>query len=306
MGVGCHVGGLWYEAMCFAKDLILLTPTRAAAQLMIKWYEEYAINHNLQFSTDIVLAKSKSKCISMTGKIRNNCCPENLTLFGQHLPWVEQATNLGHILHRSGTMEQDAIVNKAKFIDKTVDVRETFSFAHPEQVMKAIHIYACDCYGTMLYDLSSQATESYFKAWNACVKLVWNLPRSTFTYLVEHVVAANFMSLRNQVYSRYVGHFQHLLHSSSKEVRHLARIVGRDVRSVTCRNVKLLTTVSGLSPWDYSKWRIKEKLPKATIPIGQEWRMSLLSKLLEARQSQITCKEDFSATKIWIDSLCAT
>ena len=65
-------------------------------------------------------------------------------------------------------MEQDAIVNKAKFIDKTVDVRETFSFAHPEQVMKAIHIYACDCNGTMLYDLSCQATESYFKARNTC------------------------------------------------------------------------------------------------------------------------------------------
>ena len=89
-------------------------------------------------------------------------------------------------------------------------------------------------------------------------------------------------------------------------MRHLARIVGQDVRSGMCRNVKLLKTVSGLSPWDYSKWRIKENLPKATIPIGQEWIMSLRSKVLEERQSQIASKEDFSATKIWIVSLCTT
>ena len=235
---------------------------------MLKCCEEYAVDHNLQFSTDIVPAKSKSKCIFMTGKIRHHACPEKLTLFGQNLPWVEQATHLGHILHRSGTMEQDSVVNRARFIDKTLEIRDTFYFAHPEQVMKAIHIYACDCYGTMLYDLTSLATESYFKAWNTCVKLVWNIPRSTFTYIVENAVAPNFMSLRNQVYSRYVGFFQQLLKSSSTEVRHLARIVSRDERSVTCRNVRLLTRISGLSPWDYSKERIKMKLPKATIPDG--------------------------------------
>ena len=112
---------------------------------------------------------------------------------------------------------------------------------------------------------------------------MWNIPRSTFTYIVENVGASNFMSLRNQVYSRYVGYFQQLLKSSSREVRHLARSVGRDERSVTCRNIRLLTEISGLSPWDYSKERIKMKLPKATIPDGQVWRMELLFILLEKR-----------------------
>ena len=66
LGVGCHVGGLWYGAMCFADDLVLLAPARTAADKMLQCCE-----HNLQFSTDPVPAKSKSKCIYFTGKMRN-------------------------------------------------------------------------------------------------------------------------------------------------------------------------------------------------------------------------------------------
>ena len=85
-------------------------------------------------------------------------------------------------------MDHDAAVKRAKFIDKTLELRETFAFALPDQVLQAVHVYASDCNGVMLYDLSSQASESYFKAWNNCVKLTWDVPRSTFTYIVENVL----------------------------------------------------------------------------------------------------------------------
>ena len=152
-------------------------------------------------------------------------------------------THSAPVLHNG----HDAAVKRARFIDKTLDLRETFAFALPGQVFRAVQIYASDLYGAMLYDLSSPASESYFKTWNTCVKLTWNGPRSTYTYLVENVLASGFVSLRNQSYSRYVNFFQQLFGSSSKEVRHLVRIVARDVRSVSFVNA-----CSGLSHWDYA------------------------------------------------------
>jgi hypothetical protein len=77
--------------------------------------------------------------------------------------------------------------------------------------------------------------------------------------------------------------------------------VARDARSVTWKNVSLLKNVSGLSPWDYSKWRIKEKLPRSQIPANNEWRLSLLQKLLEKRRQQVQNVED-----TLINSLCNT
>ena len=220
--------------------------------------------------------------------------------------WVERADHLGHVLHQSCTMDHDAAIRRAKFIDKTLELRETFAFALPEQILKAVQIYASDCYGVMLSVLSSQASESYFKAWNTFVKLTWNVPRSTFTYIVENVLASNFDSLRNQAYARYVTFFQNLFSSSSKEVRHLVRIVARDVRSVTSRNVNLIKAVSGLSPWDYTKWRIKNVLPKAASPDNDEWRTGLLLKLLVLRQEQEVTQVDTGQLDSMIDSLCST
>ena len=34
LGVGCHLGGWWYGAACFADDLFLLAPSRTAAVMM--------------------------------------------------------------------------------------------------------------------------------------------------------------------------------------------------------------------------------------------------------------------------------
>ena len=104
------------------------------------------------------------------------------------------------------------------------------------------------------------------------------------------------------MYGRYVNYFQGLFKSSSKEVRHLARIVSRDARSVTCRNVTLLSEVTGLSPWDYSKWRIQEKLQKTAVPSNDAWRSGLLLKLLETRRTSV---EHEHLDKM-IDSLCST
>ena len=103
-------------------------------------------------------------------------------------------------------------------------MREQLHFAHPDQVMRAIQIYCCDGYGSMLWSLSSDTAEQMFKSWNTCVKLALNFPRSTFTYLVEGFLAKDHISLRNQVLSRYPSFVQNLLSSPSKEIRLLANI----------------------------------------------------------------------------------
>ena len=157
LGDGCHLGGWWYGAACFADDLFLLAPSRTAAVMMLDLCEKYALKHNLQFSTDPNPSKSKSKCIYFTGKLRHVSEPDPLSLFGEELPWVNSAEHLGHTLHKDCTMHMVARTKIASYIDKTCDIRNTFNFAHPDQILKAGQVYCSDAYGFMPYDLSSQA-----------------------------------------------------------------------------------------------------------------------------------------------------
>ena len=292
--------------MCFADDLFLLAPSRTAAAMMLEVCEQYALQHNLMFSTDPNPAKSKSKCIYFTGKARNVILPDPLQLFGEELPWVDSAAHLGHTLHKDCTMDLDAKQKRAQFIDKTSDLRTVFEFAHPDQIIKAGQVYASDAYGFMLYDLTSQASQSYFKSWNTFVKLSWDVPLDTYTYLVENSLATKFVSLKKQIYSRFVKFFQQLFCSSSREVRHLARILARDARTTLFKNIQHIKELSGLSPWDFSNWRILVKIENATVPPNNEWRMSMLMKLLNTRLQKSSKLEETKNLTLMIDSLCNT
>ena len=49
-------------------------------------------------------------------------------------------------------MDQDAGAKRARFIDRTSKLRESFYFVIPELVIRAVQVYDCHAYGAMLYD----------------------------------------------------------------------------------------------------------------------------------------------------------
>ena len=159
----------------------------------------------------------------------------------------------------------------------------------------------------MLWNLSCDVSEQFFKAWNTTVKLVYGVPRSTFTYLVEGHLAAGHTSLRNQVLSRYSGFYRNLLSSPSKEVRILARTVSDDPRSTTCSNLRYLQKMTGLSqPEFYSAGRIKIDLPIKQVPEAEKWRLGLLDSLWKMKEQKYLRVEDTKAICAMLDSLCNT
>ena len=112
--------------------------------------------------------------------------------------------HLRHTLHQMVNCK----VKRAKFINKSVEIREQLAFAYAEQIMMVVEVFCCDAYGSMLWHLNSEAAEQYFKSWNTCIKLIYDVPRSTFTYLTKGYFAKDFVSLRIQVISRYSNFFQ--------------------------------------------------------------------------------------------------
>ena len=140
LGLGCHIGGYWYGAMGYADDLVLLAPNREVLQRMLIICQNYAMSHNLVFSTDPVPAKSKTKCLFFCGKAGRVQYPDPVQLDGKDLPWVECADHLGHCLHQVTNMDKDSQRARGRFINKTVEIRQELFFARPKQVMRTVQI----------------------------------------------------------------------------------------------------------------------------------------------------------------------
>ena len=309
LGLGAHIGGMFMGVTMYADDLLLIAPTRGSMQLMLEVCENYAKDYNICFSTDPNPQKSKSKCIYMSGKNRNVSRPAPLILEGRELPWVEAATHLGHELHQSGLMEHDAKVKRAEFINKAVEIRETFGFASPIEILRALKVYCSNFYGSMLWDLSGEGASKVFNSWNTAIKLAWNCPRETRTYLVQQVLAPGLDSARTDILVRYAKFFQSLRKSVSKEVAMLANLVSRDIRTSTGANLRVLEEASGLCPWTGSKLSLQEAICTREAVKVQEsdtWRIPMLDKLLTTRQSlkYMGEEEEVSRLSDLIHSLC--
>ena len=286
-GVGCHLAGLWMGAVGYADDVILLAPSRAAAQRMLGTCERFAGLNNIQFSTNADPDKSKSKAIYMIGlRGGGEQKPAPLLLCGRSLPWVARADHLGHALSEDGTMRRDAREKRARLIDMSVKIRESFAFAHPVEQLQAVTKYCTAVYGSNLYNFVDSEFEMISSAWRTGIKLAWGVHRGCHTYLLQQVLAPGTPSLRTDLFLRYRTFFRSLLTSPSPEIQVTALLAARDLRSSTGSNLAVLREETGLDPWTCSVGQLGAALLQAEqvpVPAADAWRVGYMQRLLQER-----------------------
>jgi hypothetical protein len=157
-------------------------------------------------------------------------------------------------------MDHDAVVKRAKFIDDSVEVRTMFRWASPPEVLKALKTYCSSFYGCMLWDLAGDKATQVYNSWNTAVKLTWNCPRQTKTFLVQQVLSNGMFSARTDILARYVSFFRSLRTSSNIEIRVLANLTSRDLLSTTGKNLKTVQEASDLDPWQATPAKMKSAL----------------------------------------------
>ena len=184
-------------------------------------------------------------------------------------------------------MDHDAVVKRAKFIDDSVEIRTMFSFASPPEILKALKLYCSSFYGCMLWDLAGDKATQVYNSWNTAVKLAWDCPRQTKTFLVQQVLSNGLYSARTDILARYVTFFKNLRTSPSQEIRILAHLTSRDMLTTTGKNVRTVEEASGLDPWQDSSAKVKVALyTREMVEVEPQamWRSAYLCSLLRQRQ----------------------
>ena len=111
-------------------------------------------------------------------------------------------------------------------------------------------------------------------------------------------------SVRQKILGQYVRFFQNLLKSKSPEIVMLASTVGRDLGSVTGKNLYNVECEFGVDPWKCSPEVLKQKYTFYVVPDVDKWRLPLLVKLLEQKMEMKACEQNTKSIGELIDSLC--
>ena len=109
----------------------------------------------------------------------------------------------------------------------------------------------------MLWDLGGNGAGKIYSAWSTAVKLTWNVPRATRTYLVQKVLSGGITSAKVDILARYADFFRGLRKSPPPEVAIMANIAGKDFRSTTGSYMNLLGDASVMDPWIFDSSMLK-------------------------------------------------
>ena len=205
-------------------------------------------------------------------------------------------------------MNSDISTKRALFVKNSVETRELFKFAPSEEIINALHIHNSSFYGSSLWDLESDRAKQFYHSWNTAVKLAWGCPQQTRINFVQQMLSCGYFSARAQIYGRYIKFFNSLRMSSSKEVQFLSRFLGRDIRSVTGRNLIAIREITTLNPWTTKSHDVKmavqceEMVP---VPHQDRWRLRYLSNLISQRRQfyVLAMEENLERTNELIRSL---
>ena len=203
-------------------------------------------------------------------------------------------------------MEYDTRIKRAQFIENCIQIRELFSFAYPEQIIKAVKIYALHLSGAMLWNFDNNSTGMYCRSWNTNIKLAYEVPRETHTYIVENYLASEYNPVIQEIYSRYTKFLKSLKESASIEVKHLFSIVRYNVQSTTGGNIYTIIKRTGLNPSEVLPCHMRNAILKKEVPECEKWRINLLTKYLERRKELKGLLLNTEEISSLIDSLCKT
>ena len=150
---------------------------------MLTTCEEYALSHNLQFSTDPNPVKCKTKLMAFLKKPRQL---PGLMLCGNPLPWVTQIKHLGNTISNVMDGNQlDVRIKTAKYIEKNNSILQEFHFAHPQAKVMINNIYNSHYTGSQLWKFGTRDLAKLEATYNKSIKIMYDLPWATHRYYME-------------------------------------------------------------------------------------------------------------------------
>ena len=129
---------------------------------------------------------------------------------------------------------------------------------------------------------------------------------STHTFFVDGLLGSGLPSIRQQILGRYPKFFKSLLDSPSLEVAVVARVVSKDAKTTTGKNLLNLRIETGVDVASAPLSKSRQLFSLVSEPTQANWKFYLLEKYLKKRKEMENICEDTTEINDLIDSFCSS
>ena len=300
--IGCKVGDVFTGILVYADDIVLLAPRRQALQLMVDTCSNYAINHNLLFSTNPDPSKSKSKCMYFDHRSRvNNNNLACILLNDKRLPYVTSAKHLGNTLDCT-RKDKDISVKRGITIGKINGVLQEFNFAHPMTKCSVIHKYCTSFYGCELWDFYSDDFAKILTTWNIYIRKAWGVPNTTHRRFIEPL--SGFNHVKVLIFKRFLNFFnQCMYHKENSLLNSMSRIICQNVNTVTGANLRRIWNETNINPITLYK-KIIPLLSYHKLPENEHFKINIIKELTDAKFGIAHTILDYTQIEAMLQDIC--
>ena len=145
MNFGCHIDNIFLGCLCYADDILLISPSVSALQMMLNICDDVGKELAITFNP------MKSSCIMFgSGYAKYN--PSSMTLSNSEISWVKNLKYLGIIIKTGKVFDIDIYQSRRKFYASVNSILERRKYA--SEIVK-VEIFEKQCLPILLYSVES-------------------------------------------------------------------------------------------------------------------------------------------------------
>lgn len=295
-GLGCYIGNVFYGAMGYADDVVLLSPSVGGMDRMLDICSKFS------FDYDVLFNATKSKTLIY----RSNCGhvyerDVEFTLLNDTIAGSNVEKHLGHVV---GNNVENAKIDKAvaELNSRTNMLIVQFKSVPFHILYSLFRSYCMSMYGCVLWDISNTVCNRFFTAWRKNVRRVLRVPYMTHCNLLP--LLCDDINIDMQVHSRIAKFLKTCIVSPNAMVSTCMRLAMSGSGSPCSSNISVLS-------WLYRVPRehiISQSLQFYTVAdVDLMIKASIICDLLYMRQQAFASLSDFFSTEqidFVINTLC--
>ena len=274
---GCYIGQICACIFVYADDVILLAPSRNAAQRLL--YECIRFNRKSGMKFNI------GKCKFMIfGEHPNEI--ENLRIGIDKLELVDSIKHIGHELNNRGDLINLECI-KRQIPEKTNGINRSFRMLYASSKSELFFSQCCSLYGVELIDIMSKQFNEIQVQWRKSIRHLINLHPRTHNDLLPHVIGAP--NAKSIIFSRILCFAKKGLNHSNGYIRFFFRNCFTNMHSYMSRNINIIMRSIGVTYGDMlvkSESWIKRRCKSTPDP---DWRARIVCELIQCREGSMQC-----------------